>query len=39
MRHVGAKDAAKVQTPVFNFLFKQAHENCNYLKVTGTDVM
>lgn len=31
------KDAAKVQNPVFNSQFKQAHENWNYLKVTSTD--
>lgn len=39
MRHVGTKDAAKVQNPVLNSQFKQAHENWNYLKVTGTDAM
>lgn len=37
MRHVGMKDAAKVQNPVFNSRFKQACENWNYLKVTSTD--
>lgn len=33
------QDAAKVQTHVLNSQFKQAHENWNYLKVTGINAM
>lgn len=36
MRHVGTKDAAEVQEPILSLQFKQAHENWNNLKVTGT---